>query len=175
MLSPLVDTEAVFAYDCSLERAVRFAQDGVSGVYARKQATANLLPCSFYGTQKELQPGEALTLYEVIGRVEKKAYLEQFLSEKRDGSYFEEKREEAERLPLELVNGIATKTASESFDIYCQYTYMDNVLRAGIRFRLAATSCTTRIPENMGIWSGTITIFPCCRSSFHRETETSGM
>ena len=131
LLSPLVDTEAVFAYDCSLERAVRFAQDGISGVYAQKQATANLLPCSFYGTQKELQPGEALTLYEVIGRVEKKAYLEQFLSEKRDGSYFEEKREEAERLPLELVNGIATKTASESFDIYCQYTYMDNVLRGG--------------------------------------------
>ena len=71
MLSPLVDTEAVFAYDCSLERAVRFAQDGISGVYAQKQATANLLPCSFYGTQKELQPGEALTLYEVIGRVVK--------------------------------------------------------------------------------------------------------
>ena len=40
LLRPLVDTEAVFAYDCSLERAVRFAQDGISGVYAQKQATA---------------------------------------------------------------------------------------------------------------------------------------
>ena len=131
LLRPIVDTEAVFAYDCSLQSAVRFAENGLSGVYAEKQITTNLLPCSFYGTQKTLAAGESLVLYEAIGQVQNKACLKQFMEEKKDGAYFEEKREEAEGLIEELGSGIATKTASESFDTYCQYTYMDNMLRGG--------------------------------------------
>lgn len=131
LLKPVVDAEVIFAYDCSLQTAVRFAEQGLSGVYAEKQITMNNLPCSFYGVGQNLAAGEALTLYEVIGQVEKKAYIRQFLEEKRDGAYFEEKREEAENLMEELCCGIATETASESFDTYCEYTYMDNVLRGG--------------------------------------------
>lgn len=131
LLTPVVDPEAVFAYDCSLETAVRFVQDGLAGVYGWKQVTSNLLPCSFYGAQATLKPGETLTLYEVVGQVESRDCLKRFLEEKRDGSYFEEKQEEAEGLIDELVDGIATKTASESFDVYCRYTYMDNLLRGG--------------------------------------------
>ena len=131
LLKPVVDAEVIFAYDCSLQKAVRFEENGLSGVYAEKQITTNNLPCSFYGVQKTLGAGESVTLYEVVGQVAKKEYLNQFLEEKRDGVYFEEKREEAENLTDELCSGIATKTASESFDIYCQYTYMDNVLRGG--------------------------------------------
>lgn len=131
LLTPVVDPEALFAYDCSLETAVRFAGDGLAGVYGWKQVTSNLLPCSFYGAQTTLKPGETLTLYEVVGQVESRERLKRFLEEKRDGSYFEEKQEEAEGLIDELVDGIATKTASESFDVYCRYTYMDNLLRGG--------------------------------------------
>lgn len=131
LLTPVVDPEAVFAYGCSLETAVRFVQDGLAGVYGWKQVTSNLLPCSFYGAQATLKPGETLTLYEVVGQVESRDCLKRFLEEKRDGSYFEEKQEEAEGLIDELVDGIATKTASESFDVYCRYTYMDNLLRGG--------------------------------------------
>ncbi|MCM1122212.1 MAG: hypothetical protein NC416_06490 [Eubacterium sp.] len=131
LLRPVVDPEAVFAYDCSLQTAVRFANDGISGVYEQKQITTNILPCSFYGVQRTLASGESLVLYEMIGQVEKKAVLARFMEERKDSAYFEEKREEAESLVDELCHGIATKTASESFDIYCQYTYMDNILRGG--------------------------------------------
>ena len=131
LLKPIVDPEVIFAYDCSLQTAVRFAEEGLSGVYGERQNTMNLLPCSFYGTQKNLAPGESIILYEAIGQVEKKENLKRFMEEKKDGAYFEEKREEAESLTDELCRGIATKTSSESFDIYCQYTYMDNVLRGG--------------------------------------------
>lgn len=132
LLKPIVDPEAVFSYDSSLQRAVRFQKDGLSGVYAQEQITANLWPCSFYGVQKVLAPKEGVVLYEVIGQAGKKAYLRQFLKEKRDSVYFEEKRRGAERLTKELCRGIATKTASENFDAYCRYTYMDNVLRGGL-------------------------------------------
>ena len=135
-LMPVVDPEAVFSYDCSLQTAVRFAESGLSGVAAEKQITTNILPCSFFGTEKMLQAGEALTIYEVIGQVEKKDYLKQFLKEKRDAAYFEEKWDEAKELTEELCHGIETKTASEAFDIYCKYTYMDNVLRGGYPIQL---------------------------------------
>ncbi len=131
LLKPVVDAEVVFGYDCSLRKAMRFAQRGLEGVYGGKQITMNRLPCSFYGTHKNLEPGGALTLYEVIGQVGKKEDIRHFLKEKRDGIYFEGKREEAECLMDGLCSGIATKTASESFDLYCEYTYMDNVLRGG--------------------------------------------
>ncbi len=131
LLKPVVDPEAVFEYDCSLQTAVRFAKSGLSGVYAQKQAAMNLLPCSFYGAETRLTSGESIVIYEVIGQVEKKEYLKRFLEERRDGAYFEEKKEEAEHLIEELCSGITTKTASDHFDIYCRSTYMDNILRGG--------------------------------------------
>ena len=135
-LLPIVDPELVFAYDCSLQTAVRFAEEGLDGILASKQITMNNLPCSFYGTKKELQAGESLTIYEIIGQVEKKEYLQQFLQEKKDAGYFEMKKEEAEELTNELCSVIETKTASPEFDTYCRYTYMDNVLRGGYPLQL---------------------------------------
>jgi len=92
---------------------------------------ANLLTCSFYGEGRNLKPGEALTIYEVIGQVENKERLRRFLAERRDGAYFEEKQAEAESTLKELCGVISTKTASENFDTYCRYTFMDNMLRGG--------------------------------------------
>lgn len=135
-LLPIVEPELIFAYDCSLQMAVRFAEEGLDSILASKQITMNNLPCSFYGTKKTLQAGEAVTIYEIIGQVENKEYLQQFLQEKKDAGYFEAKREEAEALTKELCRGIETKTASPEFDTYCRYTYMDNVLRGGYPIQL---------------------------------------
>ena len=48
------------------------------------------------------------------------------------------KAKEAEELVEHLCSGIATETASKDFDAYCQYTYMDNVLRGGYPIRLGS-------------------------------------
>ncbi len=136
MLAPVVDPEVVFAYDCSLQNAVRFAEEGLDSLLSAKQITMNNLPCSFYGTKKSLQEGEAVTIYELVGQVEKKEYLKAFLREKKDAAYFDAKEEEAQELTNELCSAVETKTASPEFDIYCRYTYMDNVLRGGYPVQL---------------------------------------
>lgn len=135
-LAPVVDPDLVFDYDCSLQTAVGFAKDGLNGILSTQQNTMNILPCSFYGVRKTLAAGRSVVLYELVGQVEKKEYLQQFLADKRDGSYFEAKREEAENLTEELCKGIVTKTASPEFDTYCKYTYMDNILRGGYPIQL---------------------------------------
>lgn len=136
LLAPIVDPEVVFAYDNSLENAVRFKEDGLDVILGEKQITQNQLPCSFYGVKKTLKQGESLVLYELIGQVERKEILKEFFQEIKGKDYFEAKKKEAVELTEELCRGIETKTASKEFDAYCRYTYMDNVLRGGYPIQL---------------------------------------
>lgn len=136
LLPPLVDPELVFGYDNSLASAIGFKEKGLQVLLSEQQITQNQIPCSFYGIESELKPQESAVLYEIIGQVEKKEFLQTFLSSKKNQAYFEQKEAEAEELAEEVCRGIATKTASPVFDEYCKYTYMDNVLRGGYPMRL---------------------------------------
>lgn len=135
-LMPIVDPEVIFAYDQSLGQAVAFREQGLKALLETEQNISNLLPCSFYGSERELQPGEGITIYELIGQVENKTILEGFLSHVIDGTYFNGKYERACALVDELCAGIETRTGNPKFDAYCKYTYMDNVLRGGYPIRL---------------------------------------
>ncbi len=138
LLQPIVDPELVFGYDCSLATAVNFKEKGLATLLAEKQITQNQLPCSFFGTEKEVEPGESIVLYELVGQVARKELLHDFYQEEKGSAYFEEKQEEAGGLVDELCKGIETKTASKEFDAYCKYTYMDNVLRGGYPMQLGS-------------------------------------
>lgn len=130
-LPAIVDPDVVFAYDTTLTNAVNFSQKGLTALQNMEQVTQNQFPCSFYGVQKELMPGETLTIYEMIGHAESYDVLQKFTSKKMDGAYFEEKLVRTRELADDLCSHIDTHTASEAFDAYCRYTYMDNVLRGG--------------------------------------------
>ncbi len=136
LLHPLVDPELIFSYDNSLATAVGFREKGLSALLEAAQITQNQLPCSFYGMEKELGKDESVTIYELIGQVEKKEIRNRFLAVKKDKQYFEEKKAEADELAEKLCSGMETKTASKAFDAYCKYTYMDNVLRGGYPMKL---------------------------------------
>ena len=98
----------------------------------------NQLPCSFMEQRQNLLADESICFYEIIGRVENKDFIKSICSKKLDAAYFHAKAKEAEELVEHLCSGIATETASKDFDAYCQYTYMDNVLKeADIRSGLA--------------------------------------
>ncbi len=135
-LTPIVDPDAVFAYDTSLHIAKNFEKNGLEGVYGTRQAVSNQYPCSFYGISKELQPGGSATLYELTGQAVSRKVLGRFLQKELTPAYFEAKASEAYALTEDLCRVIATRTGNEDFDEYCSYTYMDNVLRGGYPLRL---------------------------------------
>ena len=137
-LAPIVDPLLVFSYDTSLRRAVGFEEKGIDGLLCAEQICTNQLPCSFFGIKRSLAPSESVMIYELIGQVEKKELLAGFFAEKKDGAYCEAKRREAAELADELCRGIETHTASEEFDAYCKYTYLDNILRGGYPMRLGS-------------------------------------
>lgn len=131
LIAPVVDPDAVFAYDNSLQIARNFEKQGLQGVYGAVQVVSNQFPCSFYGINASLQPGESTTLYELVGQVVNKKVLGRFLEKEITPAYFEAKEAEAYALTEDLCKVIATKTGNEDFDEYCSYTYMDNLLRGG--------------------------------------------
>lgn len=135
-LRPIVDPDIVFTYDTSLYDAVGFIENDLESLINIKQVTDNQLPCNFYGTACELKGEEKISIYQLIGQVESKELLEEFMAVSKDYKYFEKKREEAEEIAENLCSGIETKTASYEFDAYCKYTYLDNVLRGGYPIKL---------------------------------------
>lgn len=135
-LPAIVDPELIFAYDTSLTRAVNFEKTDILALQKEKQVTQNQFPCSFYGTKRTLAAGGVFTIYELTGQVESYEALQRFVDRKMDGAYFEEKLLRTKELVNDLCGHIDTRTASEAFDAYCRYTYMDNVLRGGYPIRL---------------------------------------
>ncbi|SDB19587.1 hypothetical protein SAMN02910298_00899 [Pseudobutyrivibrio sp. YE44] len=135
-LPVIVDPNLVFSYDLSLDSPEGFKSTSLKELYGKHQNTSNELPCAFFGASKELEAGETFTLYEMIGQVRNKDILNNFLSKEINSSYFEDKFAEAINLADELTEGVATKTANKTFDDYCRYTYMDNVLRGGLPIKL---------------------------------------
>jgi hypothetical protein len=137
-LQPIVDPEVLFGYDNSLTRAVVLKEEGLKGVLGKTQNIKNLLPSGFYWAKETLAPGGEITIYELFGQVESRELLKEFFEKPRDGSYFEQKREEAQILAEGICSVIETETADTNFDAYCRYSYFDNVLRGGYPMQLGS-------------------------------------
>ena len=132
----IVDPSLVFDYDLSLANPVGFEAKSLSDLEAAAQNTSNEFPCCFFGKSAVLKKGQSITFYELIGQVRSKDILDEFLNKDIKGSYFEKKLVEAEELTNTLTDTVATSTADKTFDDYCRYNYMDNVLRGGTPIKL---------------------------------------
>lgn len=131
MLPVIVDPDVVFSYDTSMGSAVGLKEKNLSELLSQKQITENNLPCSFFALEKELEAGESVTFYEVMGMVKSKEILKTFAAKCTGKKYFEEKRKQAKELTEDLCKVIRTKTGNPVFDAYCEQTYLDNLLRGG--------------------------------------------
>lgn len=135
-LKAIVDPDAVFGYDNSLEKAVGFLEGSVEELIEYPQVTANQLPCSFFAVKKNVKAKESITIYEVVGQVVNKKVLHKFINQEFNADYFERKYQTAVTLTEELCKGIETHTGDSRFDTYCKYTYLDNLLRGGYPIKL---------------------------------------
>ena len=130
-LPAIVDPEVIFSYDTSLGNPVGFKGQPLEHLLAHRQNRTNIVPCAFFAADREAAPGESIRLYELYGQTETTEKLQDFLQKELNGAFFGEKAQRAEQLTRELTDVIATRTGNDTFDAYCRYTYMDNVLRGG--------------------------------------------
>ena len=130
-LPVVVDARVLFGYDTALREARVFKEEGLYGVFSRKQAFSNQLPCAFFTTQKNLKDGESIVLYELYGHTDSKEKLREISDGRLTPAWLEEKSILAEEITDSLGGIIDTHTGNPDFDAYSRYTYMDNVLRGG--------------------------------------------
>lgn len=131
LLPAVADPRSIFGLDTSLQRPVCFAEGGLAGVLNARQRSSNLFPCAFFAASRTLVSGETLAINEIIGQAGRRGLLDNFLKTTHDARWFDRKLERAAALTDELGAKAATCTANPTFDAYCAYTYMDNVLRGG--------------------------------------------
>ena len=129
--SRIVDPEVIFSYDTSLGNPEGFRRQSLEQLLTCRQNRTNIVPCAFFAADREIGPGENIRLYELYGQTGTTEKLQDFLQKKPDGAFFRRKALRAKQLTQELTDVIDTRTGNETFDAYCRYTYMDNVLRGG--------------------------------------------
>lgn len=131
ILNPIVDPEAVFGSNTSFSCPGNFERHGLGELLQRVQATSNIIPSAFSGTEGHLTPGQALEFYSVIGYVHSFEHLDRVKERVTRAGYIEKKQAEAQELVNALTEDIFTKTSSRIFDQYCRISYLDNFIRGG--------------------------------------------
>jgi hypothetical protein len=130
-LLPFVDPVVVFGQNTSLNTPDGFITDSLDNLSQRRQITTGRTPCGLFGASEVLEPGEAATLYAIIGHA---GHAERILREKArlaQPAYVQQKRQEARQLVDQLTDVVATHTSSPRLDAYTRQTFLDNVLRGG--------------------------------------------
>jgi len=130
-LLPFVDPVVVFGQNTALSQPNGFAKAPLAELRQQPQITTGRTPCGFFGASAYLEPGEALTVYAIVGHAGNIERIRREAGRLAQPAYVQQKRQEAQQLVNELTDVVATQTASPRFDAYTRQTFLDNVLRGG--------------------------------------------
>jgi hypothetical protein len=130
-LSPFVDPMVVFGQNTALSQPDRFVAQSLRDLCRRRQITTGRTPCGFFGAEALIEPGEATTLYAIVGHAGNVGRVRREEARLAQPAYVRQKRQEAQQLVDELTAVVATHTSSPRLDAYTRQTFLDNVLRGG--------------------------------------------
>ncbi len=132
----IVDPTLVFGANTALSYPDRFLSHTLAELRETPQVTVCRTPCGFSGASATLAPGEALTLYAIIGHVSQAAVINGERDRLAQSGAIAAKRAEAQALTQGLTDPIAAQTGDPRFDAYCRQCLLDNILRGGWPVRL---------------------------------------
>ena len=130
----IVDPTLIFGANTALSYPDFFLSHSLAELRATPQATVCRTPCGFSGASATLAPGEALTLYTIIGHVSEAAAINGQRDRLAQPADITAKRAEAQALTQNLTDPIASQTADPRFDAYCRQALLDNILAAAGRY-----------------------------------------
>ncbi len=127
-LKMIVNPKTVFGEISSLEFPETFINSKKFKVPA-KQLTEGIMPCAFAYENNHLH--EVFVFSSIIGEIGNVAALNK-LKGHFNRSYLEAKYRENKELIAGICERIKTGSAATNFDLYAQYTFLDNVMRGGL-------------------------------------------
>ncbi|WP_423223348.1 cellobiose phosphorylase [Candidatus Amarolinea aalborgensis] len=135
-LGRFVDPTIVFGTNTALSFPDRFLAHPLAELQTMRQITVGRTPCGMGSATATLAPGEAMTLYAIVGHASDVALINRARGRLSQPAYIAAKRTEAQALARSLSDPIATQTSDPRFDAYCRQSLLDNTLRGGWPVRL---------------------------------------
>ena len=136
ILPAIVDPELVFSYDTSWNKPIGFWENDLELLLQKEQRRVNILPCGFFGRTSVISAGGELMQTSIIGKADNKEVLADFMDKCKNPTYVPAKYLEAIEVTERICRDIKTKTACREFDLYCEQTYLDNLLRGGYPYKI---------------------------------------
>ncbi|RSD26797.1 cellobiose phosphorylase [Mesobacillus subterraneus] len=140
LFAPIVSADLIFGYDTSLSYPHEFAAKSIEDLACAKQVTANKVPCGFTPAGSELEHGDTLTFYTLVGHVNDMEIINGKAAHMINKDYIERKYTESQGLVEDITDDARTKTGAPLFDAYVKQSYLDNVLRGGFPIALETDS-----------------------------------
>ncbi|NQT29488.1 MAG: cellobiose phosphorylase [Candidatus Saganbacteria bacterium] len=131
----VIEPTLVFGEDSSLASPDNFIQS--KNFYVPKQQLSQgFIPCAFAHKKFKLGPANDFKLFSLIGQAESVSHLSKIRQTVSKPNYFENKRQENQK----LINGIGCNMKTESqenkLDLYCEQTFLDNIMRGGVSTKI---------------------------------------
>lgn len=131
LLTPIVDPNNIFGLNTSYISPDVFLEKNIEDIKNMRQQTSNKVPCAFSPVEVELNVGEEVYIYTVVGHTPDISVLKEYAENFSSQDYLDAKRREGNEIIEQIVGDIWTESASELFNEYAKQTYLDNVLRGG--------------------------------------------
>lgn len=131
LLPVIVDAEKIFgsATDFSYPQTFYGKKDYQ---LPKQQQTSNRTPCAFAVQKFSLAGGKEKEIVALTGFAYSRDQLKSIVRRASKKGYVAEKQGENKRLVNSIKNFAFTNSSSGEFNLYCQQTFLDNVLRGGL-------------------------------------------
>jgi hypothetical protein len=135
ILKPIVDPECVFGRACDLSFPYSFLKDN-NFRYPKKQIAQSRTPSAFSMFKVNLEKNEETILYSIFGNMDSLEKLNKNIHRISRIGYIESKRNENKKIVSQVMQNAAVLSSSNTFNLYSQGTFLDNVIRGGLPITL---------------------------------------
>ena len=135
LLTPIVEAAKIFGKANDFAAPAEFLKSNFR--VPTEQQTSNRTPCAMSHLKFTLKPKASNTLHSVVGQTETEKKLNQIVKKVTKKGFLAEKAAQNQGLIDHIKNYAFTHSSSNSFDMYSEHTFLDNVLRGGLPVSIA--------------------------------------
>ncbi|MFH1578360.1 MAG: hypothetical protein ABIC18_04755 [Candidatus Omnitrophota bacterium] len=126
----IIDPSTIFGPRLNLDYPYHFLKER-NFKYPKNQSSESKTPSGMGMANFRLLPDEAQSFTSLFGNIRSHKLLKSLLTRIKSKRYLPVKREQNKEIIKNIQSDIYTQSACAEFNLYCQQTYLDNIIRGG--------------------------------------------
>jgi len=131
LLDVIIDPEAVFGHSSDFINPEIFFTTG-NFKASQSQKASNKTPCAMSFAKFNLPAGAEKSIVSLAGHIHSVKELNSLIVSQMSGAFIRRKSDENKNNIERIKNTVLTVSSSETFNLYCGQTFLDNVVRGGL-------------------------------------------